>query len=236
MLSVAICDDEKIVTSEIEQRVLACCQNKLIKCEPDIFFNGDKLLTHIKNGVYYDIVYIDIEMETINGIETAKIIKQISPETMIIYITAFENYMLETFDTEPFRFITKPVDEEKFVEIFNAACEKRTSQNAFFDFSFKKEHKKVPIREIMYFESKRRMIYIVTSKGKGKFYGKLDDIEQYLKKNRVRFLRIHQSYLVNYNYICKLGFDKIVLSGGVQLQVSKDRQKKMREQYLKYLR
>ena len=67
--------------------------------------------------------------------------------------------------------------------------------------------------------------------GAGKFYGKLNNIEKQLVDSKIPFLRIHQSYLVNYRFICKISFSHVTLRDGTVLQISEDRQKKIREQY-----
>lgn len=67
--------------------------------------------------------------------------------------------------------------------------------------------------------------------GNGKFYGKLSNIEKQLKDGKIPFLRIHQSYLVNYRYVCKISYSNVILFDGTVLQISEDRQKEIRERY-----
>ena len=74
-------------------------------------------------------------------------------------------------------------------------------------------------------------INIIHMDGKDKFYGKLNYVEKQLGDSKIPFLRIHQSYLVNYRFICKISFSHVTLRDGTVLQISEDRQKKIREQY-----
>ena len=67
--------------------------------------------------------------------------------------------------------------------------------------------------------------------GAGKFYGKLNNIEKQLVDSKIHFMRIHQSYPVNYRFICKISFSHFTLRDGTVLQTSEDRQKKIMEQY-----
>ena len=102
--------------------------------------------------------------------------------------------------------------------------------NAYFQFTSKKEIRKVALKEIMYFSSSDRVISVHLTNGTvERFYGKLDGVEKELKENNKRFLRIHQSYLVNYDHVCRLRYTKIFLAGDdgkeIELEISERRMK-----------
>ena len=101
----------------------------------------------------------------------------------------------------------------------------------YFEYRFNKVPYKLPINSIIYFESSGRLINIKHKEGNGKFYGKLSNIEKQLKDGKIPFLRIHQSYLVNYRYVCKISYSNVILFDGTVLQISEDRQKVIRERY-----
>lgn len=90
--------------------------------------------------------------------------------------------------------------------------------------------------DIIYFESRGRCIYIVQKDSEDKFIGKLNAIEDKVTESNNPFLRIHQSYLVNFHYIKKICFSKIELYDGRILLISEERQKMIREQYSKILK
>ena len=90
---------------------------------------------------------------------------------------------------------------------------------------------KIPIKDILYFESKKRKVYIVTEKNIFELYGKLNDIEKSLKNGKIVFLRIHQSFLVNYRHVDVLAYDFVIMDNGKQLSISEDRRKLTSEQY-----
>lgn len=64
-----------------------------------------------------------------------------------------------------------------------------------------------------------------------RFYGKMNDVEKQLSDSNVRFIRIHQSYLVNFDYIKSMNFTNVTMSDGAMLQISEDKQKKVRSQF-----
>lgn len=170
-------------------------------------------------------------MVRINGIEVARKIRENDADAILIYISAYDNYFIELFEVEPFRFIKKPVDDYIFEVYFNKAYERILKDETYFEYRFNKADYKIPINNISYFESSGRLINIIHMDGKDKFYGKLNYVEKQLGDSKIPFLRIHQSYLVNYRFICKISFSHVTLRDSTVLQISEDRQKKIREQY-----
>lgn len=233
MINIAICDDEISTTSELEAEICKAAKKNGIGINIDIFFDGSTLENYIKSGHRFDLIYLDIEMKIKNGIDVAKEIRRLDYNVLIIYVSSYESYLKELFEVEAFRFISKPINKNLFYDYFKMACERIGNKELYFQFQFSKEVKKILLRDIIFFESQKRIIYINTIKGKEKFYGKLNDIEKQLQGSKQKFIRIHQSFYVNYNYIVKMNFSKLKLSNGMELQISEDRQKKVRLQFCK---
>lgn len=114
---------------------------------------------------------------------------------------------------------------------FKAAYEEISSSDSYFRYSYQRSNHKILIRDILYFESNRRKIYIVTEKEKFELYGKLNEIEEMLKTGKIAFLRVHQSFLVSYKHIEELGYDFTVMDNGKRISISEDRRKQISEQY-----
>lgn len=125
----------------------------------------------------------------------------------------------------------KPVSEEQMEHCFQAAYEDISSTDSYFRYSYQRISHKIPIREILYFESNRRKVKIITEKENFELYGKLNDIEKSLEQSKSVFLRVHQSFLVNYKHIEGLGYDFVVLNNGKRISISEDRRKIISEQY-----
>lgn len=90
---------------------------------------------------------------------------------------------------------------------------------------------KVLIRDILYFESNKRKVFIVMEENTFELYGKLNDIENSLKACKVSFLRVHQSFLVNYKHIKGQSYDFVLMDNGKKISISEDRRKMISEQY-----
>ncbi len=176
-------------------------------------------------------------MSGVDGITAARRIREIDRRVLLIYISSHEDYMKELFEVEPFRFLSKPLDRKKFCRYFREACQRVSDEEAFFQFTFNKEMQKVSLKEIVYFESDKRVVYIYLKDGTVfHFYGKLNDVERKLVDVRQAFLRVHQSYLVNYDYVHKVNFGSVVVCFAgkeIALKISEDRQKEVRSRLRK---
>lgn len=231
MINIAICDDEVEITSKIEYLILNICQKHMIDTDISVFFDGSTLVEAIYKGIEFDLVYLDIEMKYENGLEAAHKIRKINEDVLIFYISSHENYLKELFDVQPFCFLNKPIDNNKFQHYFLRAREHVENLESYFEFRYNKVYYKIKVGDIIYFESKCRLILIHTKMGTEKFYGKLNKIEEIFSKTKITFLRTHQSFLVNYKFIKKITFYTVELYNGTVLSISLDKQKKLREQY-----
>lgn len=233
MLRIAICDDDKRFTGELEEMVRWEAAETGTAVDTETYSDGDTLVADIAKGYRYDLIFLDIEMERVNGINAARQIRRMDRSALLIYASGYEQYLKELFEVEPFRFLSKPVDGEKFRKYFRDACARIGETEAYYRFSFNKKIGKVAVRDIVYFESRNRVVHIFMADGSvERFYGQLNAVEKELSEGRQEFLRIHQSYLVNYSYIGRMSFSEVVVVMGdgqeKPLKISEDREKAVR--------
>lgn len=236
MLRIAICDDDNTFTGSLETAVRTEVRNMGLRAETEVFSDGSALLEDMEKGNCYDLIFIDIEMEHINGITAARHIRKIDRSVLLIYVSGYDQYLKELFEVEPFRFLSKPLNMDRFRRYFQEACLRIDDTTAYYRFTFNKEIRKVPLKDVAYFESRNRIIHIFLSDStEEQFYGRLNEVEQNLMASRLHFLRIHQSFLVNFDYISKMNFTDVTISlAGADklLKISEDRQKEVRKQLL----
>lgn len=231
MLNIAICDDDVSTTGKIEMLVHEIAKKNLLKVDTEAFWNGNSLLAAIEQGINFDIIYLDIEMENGDGISTADIIRTYDKNVIIMFVSSHENYMKDSFKARPFRFIVKPLNKVEFESCFKAAYDDICSGDYYFQYRYDRMNHKISVRDILYFESMKRKVAIVTEHETYMMSGKLNDIEISLKNCKTVFLRVHQSFLVNYKHIVSQAYSFIVLHTGQRISISEDRRKKIREQY-----
>lgn len=231
MLNIAICDDDIPMTGRIEMLIEEIGKKNFINTDIEVFWNGECLADAIVEGECYDIIFLDIEMDREDGISVAKRIRKIDKNVLIIYVTSHENHMKDSFAVRPFQFLVKPVSKEIMEECFKAAYEDINSGDFYFRYSYQRVNHKVPIQDILYFESNKRKVFIITERETFELYGKLNEIENSLKTCKVSFLRVHQSFLVNYKHVMGQAYDFVVMDNGKRVSISEDRRRMISEQY-----
>ena len=236
MIKVAVCDDETMIAAQMESIILDVCYRENIPVDVDVFYDGESMEKEIWQGTKYDLIYLDIQMENDDGITTAQNVRKTDENVLLIYVSGYDKYIMELFRLDVFAFIKKPIETESFENTFLDANRKICNQKFYFPFHYKNQESKIPCVDIMYFESQARKISIHVRNGEVEiFNGKLSEVEAWVDRGKIPFLRIHQSYLVNYHHIKSRSKKEVTLIDGTKLPVSEDRQKNFGVQYSRLL-
>ena len=230
MINLAICDDDLPFTTEIESLIIKHFTSINIGFHIDIFFDGDTLWQKFQQANSYDIVFLDIKMKT-DGITAARKIRANNFDTLIIYISSYTTYLQELFEVEPFRFIQKPIKKDVFHSYLSMAIKKVLSGKHIYPFYFRKTLHTIYLKNIVYFESQLHTIVIHTNDGTFHHYGKLNNVENMLTNAYPPFLRIHQSFLVNLQYVRSINHSTVILHDDTVLKISEHRRKEILLRY-----
>ena len=232
MYQVGICDDGQNICASIENMILRYAKEKDIQVETNVWYTGEGIRDYLSSGNHLDILFLDIELFKMTGIEVAEYIrKQLDDMGMqIIYISGKSSYAKLLFRTQPLDFIVKPITEGQINEVMEMAIRMVRRGNKRFEFQQGKEHYFIKIRDIVYFASQGRKIKIVTTRTTFEFYGKLKEVAKQLPAD---FISIHQSYLVNKEHIIRYTYEMVELMDGSILAISPSKRKKVRENILR---
>lgn len=232
MLNIAVCDDEKYISDFLQKSVMDCLAKADLEGCVTVFDDGQPLVDLYKaEKANFDIILLDITMSKCDGMTAAKIIRSFDSNVMIVFVTASAEYVFSGYEVRAFRYILKPELLHGFTGVFRECLDEITKSNEIrFTFQKASETVSLPLRDIIYFESDKRIINIVTPNDSYSFYGKLDDIENQLKKQD--FVRCHQSFLVNAKKITSVKVNELSLNNGKSIPVSKRRAKETNEAFL----
>lgn len=235
MIKIAICDDEPKFVGTIQTYLEKISNEYHYEVDIQTYFSGKSLTKDYEAGENFDLIFLDIEMQEMDGIQTAKWIRDNDYYVLIVYISSHEEYLRQLFEAEPFRFLQKPVDFDNFLSVFLQA-EKRISQqqNKFYCFKFGKNMIKVACRDILYFESAGRKVIVHTHNKEYTYYDKLNNIEETLKDRR--FIRIHNAYLVNMDNIEAFQYERVALTDGTILNISEKNRPHIRNEFWQYFK
>ena len=216
-MKICICDDDCFTIREIRNLLLPF-QTEEDGFDISDFSCGEDLIDYYKSGKGFDIVFIDIEMKDINGIEAAEIIRESAPETIIIFVSSHSNYIFDAFRIEALHFLVKPIKKKEFNEVFTRAMKKYTTVNANVILKWERERNKISINKISFVEGYRRHLTVHTAEGVFESVGKISEIYEILKPHG--FVRVHQGFIVNMNYIKNFKANEVELTDGSKVAVS----------------
>ena len=209
MINIGISDEEAtiriLLRAPLEQKL------QLLGADYRIFEYdcGETLLTRPETE-WLDILFLDIEMKQLSGMETAKNLRKRDSHTLLIFVTAYPDFVFQGYEVHAFHYILKPYENQKIMKVLEQAI-KELGQNRehYFTLEQKSGTTKIPAKKILAFSSDRRKIIISLEDGnKLEFYGKLDAVETDLPDY---FIRCHNRHLVNLNYVTALEKDGCTL-------------------------
>lgn len=192
MYKIAVCDDEQVFADEIINKLQMRNKNYQIIC----FDSGEKLLSYVPN---FDILFLDIEMPGLSGMETAAKLRESGYDGIIIFLTNHTEFMPDAFKITAFRFLNKPISAEKFDEALTAA-EKYILNEQHIIINDKNTSYYLKLSDIVYLEAYGDGTYIYDKRGK------IYDTDKSLKywKSMIgteHFYQIHKSIIVSLMYI-----------------------------------
>lgn len=233
ILKIAVCDDEPSMVEEIKGLISKAGEALQVPYTAEYFLSGEDLIKQLNKGGSYDLIYLDISMKKLSGIDVGKYVREqlLNRRTLLIFISSYEERAKELFECWTFRFLVKPIDQEKFTEYFCSACQYLGFEGQkYLEFKeIKGELTSVPFKDIVYLESTGRTIQLVTLKERYFFYGKLKEVVP--KFTGSDFIRIHNSILVNFDFISLIRYDSVVLKNGETKDISGPKRKTVREAY-----
>ncbi len=229
-MTIAICDDEKPICEQVEKLV----KKQMPDCNTELFASGEALL---KETNVFDIIFLDIQMDDINGIQAARMLRNKKEEALLIFITGLKEYVFEAFDVSAFHYLLKPIEEKKFAEVFAKAVSEAEKKRGLTEepFFMKSNGKTIILNRnhILYVESQNRMVNFHTTNECLELYSDMRDLEQQLGRN---FYRCHRGYIVNMGHIAEYEKDRISLTNGETIGLSRRKYKEFVKVYMDYLK
>lgn len=229
-MRIAICDDE----TGGRERIRTLLDSEFSGAQTSEFDSGTKLIEAVKGGYQPDIVLLDIAMEGMNGMETAKRLRSLS-DVILIFVTGIKEQVFQAFDVGAFHYLMKPVDQEKLKSVLDRAAkevEKRAGGPKFLLVKTAGKHRRVPVEDILYAENSGRKIILHTRKEKIEYYERMNHLEEVLGE---KFYRCHRGYLVALQAV--IGYDNtsITLDSGEKIYLSKQKYTEFAKRWEQYI-
>ena len=185
------------------------------------------------------MIFLDIQMEGRNGIETARAIRKYDEQAVIVFVTAVRAYVFEAFDVGAFHYLLKPIGEEKFAEVFAAAkrgiekCPRGWEETHPLFLKGRKRGIMLKQKDILYIESRSNKVVIHTVRDEIEAWRSMQKMEGELGSS---FYRCHRGYLVNMAHIAEYSGDMIEMDNGERIYLAKEKYQEFVKAYMRYLR
>ena len=232
MIKFAICDDEPQMAREIADQLASYMKETAGGYSVECFSSGYALL---KSSEEFDVIFLDIQMERPDGMETAKLLRQRDNHSLLVFVTVLKECVFDAFQVEAYDYLLKPLDSARFRQTMDRALgwlERDAAKNLVIQRG--SGCQVVLLSDLMYCEVLGRKIYLHKNDGRVvDYYDRLEELEQRVDS---RFFKCHRSYLVNLDYVSGCQGGQVLLQRGERLPVSRLRERELTQALLRHMK
>lgn len=231
-MRIAVCDDEEV----FRNMLMDCLQGCRILAEtPEIlqFSSGEELLEAYEKNEKFDLLFLDVEMKGISGLETGNRIRKLDSDALIIFVTSHRQFVPDAFRINAFQFLVKPVKQEDIDKELERAVEKIKKNKGLYQIEHKGGVHIIEIKDILYVDVLLREISIHTTHGIYKKNGKLkEEIKVFQPYD---FVQYSKSGIVNMENITGIEADELIMRTGEKVRMSKNYKSEVRKRLSLYI-
>ena len=232
MIRIAICDDEKHMSDHIRAMASDFFRKKNREIQLRTFSSGEELLSY--DG-QIDILFLDIQMKGMDGMETARKLRADQFRGFLIFITVLKEMVFQSFEVQAYDYLVKPIDKKQFertMERLYASMQNASEDSLLVQKGY--EGRIIPKDEIVFCEIIDRKIYLNLASGEVvDYYERIENLETKLEG---RFFRCHRSYLINLKHLKGYKNGTACMDNGKEIPVSRLRSKEFSGVVLQYMK
>ncbi len=235
-MRIAICEDNENHANSLEKMILQWSKAENQKVDIQKYDSAEHFLgvmdEVMNDSMAYQLIFIDIQMKKLDGMELARIIRKEYQEPILVFTTGVKELAPKGYEVSAFRYLVKPLKEKEVSEILSTSCaalNERVSDAILI-------HKEGEIRRlqrgsILYVESEDHYLCFHLENGTVRVKGKLSEYASQLPEPR--FSQCHRSYIVNLHYVVSLAKSGITMEDGTILPISRNRWEAVNKAYMK---
>lgn len=235
MINIAVCEDEISDKELLDVYIGDVAREMMLEYHVDFFQRGSDLLESAINGGCYDLIVLDIIMEGMNGIETARELREIRSEVSIGFMTNSADFALDAFEIDAIHYIIKPVDKAKVKKMMLRFMERFGKPVELLTLNTSKGQVALPMNSILKVESYKKGVEIYSSDAKEPRWFRCSFMSVEEQLDKARFLRIARGLVVNMDYIEHMEPAVCCFMDGTSALISRSVRAEVRRQYNDYL-
>ena len=230
-MKIAICDDERPIRELLRDKIEKYYFSHNIDFGIQTFESGQKLLQQDLNQI--DVLFLDVDMPGLNGMETASEIRKSNKEMIIVFLTAYSEFVFESFKVDAFRYLVKPLKDAELAEVLQAVEDRLyEDEGDYLNFQFQNEMYNIRYKDIIYIEGMRDKIWIHCKDKTYRWRGALKNLEETLRGRG--FFQVHRSYIINMDKILKYNSQTVLLEEDNEVPISRYKLDSFKEEYIKF--
>ena len=219
-MRIAIVEDEKGEAEVLKNYIARFEKEQGQPCQVDVFSDGLAFLDGYKHA--HDVIFMDIEMPHLNGMETAKRLRELNEEVPLVFVTNMKQYAIEGYSVSALDFVLKPINYYRLASILKKLAKNVEKRSAEKYVRTEGRIVQVKLDSIYYIEVNGRDIIYHTDTQDLRTYGKLKDLEEEFSPNG--FVRCHHAYLINLKHVKSVDKDSVIV-GNSEIAVSRNKRK-----------
>jgi len=231
MIKIAIIDDEISCISLLKSYIMRFEKEETFQIEVTEFLNGLMLIADYKP--VYDIIFLDVEMPHMNGMEVAKYIRKTDPHAIIIFVTNMSQYAVKGYEVNAFDYIIKPMDYLSMsVKLRSAIKVLKEKKETSIIIPSEDGDRHIKAGEIVYIEVKDHWLSIHTKDNTYEMLGSLKEMEEQLED--YNFVSCYRCYLINLKYVTRMSSEFVILDNVIELKISRGKRKEVQRAFVEY--
>ena len=218
MYRAAICDDNETDLRFVNNLLLTYAKQQKLNIKIEQFPSAESFLFRYAEEKSFDILLLDIEMGSMDGIALAKKLRQDNAGLQIVFITGYADYMAEGYDVSALHYLMKPVNKEKLFSVLDRAVSGVQRSSRVVLLPVDGEMLRLPVEQIQFVEAFSHSVTVTTEKTFYEVKMSLAEMEKLLGEG---FVRCHRSYLVGIKIIARLSKNEVFMDNGKILPMSR---------------
>lgn len=234
-MTICYCEDESAQAKAFAIKIDQWAKNKNTAVRTDLFEGAEEYLFKAEQNAY-DVIFLDISMRGQNGMELARQIREKEKDVILVFVTSDASYVFDGYEVGAYRYLMKPVDEEKLWEILDyARTQKEVEEENYILVKKDSQSVRINLKDIIYIEAEKHYVNLcMENKESINIKTAFTELLQETQEKSDTILLTHRSYAVNIEKVVRIGRTECVLSDSSVIPVSRSFYKEVNEAFIKY--